>query len=79
MEIGLRANWFRLPDGRSVNPSHCDLLDIVADDGAFRVLAWDALQPSVEAYELRRFADRGAAEAWLLAFVEAMAEVGARG
>lgn len=79
MEIGLRANWFRLPDGRWVNLAHCDLLDIAEDEGEVRVLGWNALQPSVEAYELRRFADRGAAEAWLLALVEAMAEAGARG
>lgn len=54
MELNHYGPWVETRDGRWVNLHHCDLLEAVEgkDGTTWSVLAWNALQPQIEAYEI---------------------------
>lgn len=51
-------------EGKWVNLTYCDLIEIVEEEGSFCVKVWNAFQPNVS-YRIRSFKNRQEAEAFV--------------
>lgn len=77
MAITVKNNWLRTIEGNWINANHVDLFEVIdADthDQQWRVVAWNALQPQVEAYVLAQAADEATARGLLDRLIEALAK-----
>lgn len=57
MAIVTSGQWVRTLDGNWVNTAHVDLFEVVNSDSKskWKIVAWNALQPQVEAYVVATF------------------------
>ena len=54
MAIEVKRPWIKTESGNWVNARHLDLVEVLQGEknsGEWRVVAWNALQPQVEAYQ----------------------------
>lgn len=57
MAIVTSGQWVRTRDGNWVNTDHVDLFEVTKSDSKneWKIVAWNALQPQVEAYVVATF------------------------
>lgn len=77
MAITVKNNWLRTVDGNWINANHVDLFEVVNaevrdNNNSWRVVAWNALQPQVEAYILAVAPDEAAARSLLDRLIESL-------